>query len=85
MLKGQYHKIFDQFFGSKDLTWAPYEQAKNGFANVFVFAKIFSKNVCPHSQRLTLTPDYRTLRSNISAKTKNFAKLFLPVHRGPRS
>ena len=31
------------------------------------------------------TAHFRTLLSNISAKTKNFAKLFLPVHMGPRS
>ena len=28
---------------------------------------------------------FQTLRSNIFAKTKNFAKPFLPVHMGPRS
>ena len=33
----------------------------------------------------TLTPDFLTLRSNISAKTKNFVKPLLPVHMGPRS
>ena len=31
------------------------------------------------------TPDFQTLRSNISAKSKNFAKPFLPDHMGPRS
>ena len=29
--------------------------------------------------------DFRILRSNFSAKTKNFAKAFLPVHMGARS
>ena len=33
----------------------------------------------------TQTADFRTLRSNISAKTKNFAKPFLPVQLGLRS
>ena len=28
VLKGQCHEIFDHFFGLKDSTWAPYEQAK---------------------------------------------------------
>ena len=31
------------------------------------------------------TRDFRTLRSNILAKTKKFVKLFLSVFKGPRS
>ena len=45
LLKGQCHEIFYHFAGLKDLTWAPYEQAKNCFANFFVFAKIFNRKV----------------------------------------
>ena len=33
------------FFCLKDSTWAPYKQAKNSFANFFVFAKIFHHKV----------------------------------------
>ena len=43
-LKGQCHDIFDHFF-VLDTTWALYEQAKNGFAKFFVFAKIFDRQV----------------------------------------
>ena len=42
---------FYHFFGLKDSTWAPYEQAKNSYTNFFVFAKIFAINMRPHSQR----------------------------------
>ena len=39
---------------------------------------------CVSAQSLTTrTRDFRTLRSNIFAKTKKFAKPFLPVHMGP--
>ena len=48
-LQGQCYKIFDHFFFLKDLTWAPYEQAKTVSRKFFVFVKIFPKNVCPHS------------------------------------
>ena len=34
-LKGQCHEIFDHFFGLKDSTEAPNEQAKTGFARIF--------------------------------------------------
>ena len=33
-LKGQSREIFDHFFGLKDSTWAPYEQAKTVSRNV---------------------------------------------------
>ena len=44
-LMGQCHKIFDTFL-SKNSTQAPYELAKTVQQIFFVFAKIFSKNVC---------------------------------------
>ena len=34
----------------KVFIWAPHEQGKIVFFELFVFAKIFAKNVCPHSQ-----------------------------------
>ena len=32
----------------------------------------------------TRIPDFRILRSNIAAKSKHLAKLFLPIHMVPR-
>ena len=43
------------------------------------------KNCVSAQSFTTWTSNFRTLRSNIFAKTKMFAKLFLPVHIGPRS
>ena len=40
-LKGQSREIFDHFFGLKDSTWAPYEQAKTVSQN-FLFSRRYS-------------------------------------------
>ena len=42
---------FSPFFSVKDSIWPPWT-GENGFENFFVFAKIFAKNVCPHSHQL---------------------------------
>ena len=46
---GQCHENFDWHFFAQKIRPGPH---MNGFANFFVFAKIFAKNVCPRSQRL---------------------------------
>ena len=46
-LKGQCHKIFDNCFCFKDLTWAPYEQTKR-FCKLFRFCKKIPEKMCPH-------------------------------------
>ena len=51
-LKWQCHEIFDHFFLLKRFDLGPIWTGKNGFANFFVFAKIFAKNVCPRSQQI---------------------------------
>ena len=51
LLKGQCHNILDTFY-KKKLHLDPIQTGKNGFAKVFVFAKIFAKNVCLHRQQL---------------------------------
>ena len=48
------------FFGLKRFYLGPVWIGKNSFANFFVFAKIFTKNVCPHSQRLHWHPFQRS-------------------------
>ena len=62
---------FNLVFWLKNSTWAPYEQAKRGFTNIFVFAKIFVRVfvttlrcywLCVHhisavNNRRTLTPE----------------------------
>ena len=54
ILKEQSHKICDPF-SVKNCTWPPYDQAKTDFAKIFVFAKIFAKNVCPRNWLTMLT------------------------------
>ena len=90
-LKGQCHNIFNHFFGLKDSTWSAHMNRPNGFANFFVFTKIFAKNVWPRIQRLrrhvlltTLTRNFWTLRSDIFER-KKVRETISPVHMGPRS
>ena len=51
-LKGTVSRYFWLFFWLKRLDLGPIWTGKNDFANFFVFAKIFTKNVCPYSQQL---------------------------------
>ena len=54
-LKGQCHEIFDHFWGLKDSTWAPYDQAKTSCENFRFRGDIQSQRLkigFPHSQRL---------------------------------
>ena len=44
---------FWHFFIKKNLHLRPIGTGKNDFAKFFIFAKIFAKNVCPCSQRLS--------------------------------
>ena len=62
-LKGTCHEIFYTFLKSKT--------GKNGFTKFFLFAKIFVKNVCPHSQQLrrhcvSVVKDYAVTVSALS-------------------
>ena len=53
--KGQCNEIFDHFFVLRQIfDLGPIWTGKNGFANYFVFSKIFEKNVCPRSLYFTL-------------------------------
>ena len=61
--QAQCHDIFYHFFWLKRLDLDPIWTGKNDFANFFVFAKIFAKNMCPCSQqlrrhRVSLVNDY---------------------------
>ena len=49
-LKGKCHKVFDHFL-LKVLTWAQMNRQKR-FRELFIFGKIFAKNVCSQSQQL---------------------------------
>ena len=62
-----------------EINTVPSGTVLNGFAKIFDFAKIFSITVCPRSRWLYTNIEFRTLKSNI------FAKLFQPVHKGPRT
>ena len=58
-LKGTVSRDFRPFFGLKDLTWAPYEQAKTVLRNFWFRGDIWSQTSkigCPHSQRLGRHP-----------------------------
>ena len=46
-LKGEFLEIFDHFFGLKDSTWAPYEQAKT-FSRTFSISRRYSQKTCGH-------------------------------------
>ena len=46
-LKGECLEIFDHFFGLKDSTWAPYEQAKT-FSRTFSISRRNSQKTCGH-------------------------------------
>ena len=46
-LKGECLEIFDHFFGLKDSTWAPYEQAKT-FSRTFSISRRYSQKTCGH-------------------------------------
>ena len=96
LLKGQCHEIFDTFFGSKICTWALYEQAESVSHFLFVFAKLFAKNVCLCNQRLSshlhcvsVVNDYVDTVSAFALeyhpKKLKSSQPFLPFHMGPRS
>ena len=59
----------------------------NNHADIVSTSVAKDKFACPciHCQLTMQARDFRTLQSNIFAKTKKFAKPFLFVHRGPRS
>ena len=90
-LKGTVSQDFWPFFGLKDYP-RPHINSKNGFANFFIFAKIFDRKVRKSEffwrygslQIFKLLLLYVLTHLNIFAKTKKFAKPFLPVHMGPR-
>ena len=46
-LKGECLEIFDHFFGLKDSTWAPHEQAKT-FSRTFSISRRYSQKTCGH-------------------------------------
>ena len=46
ILKGQCHEIFEHFFGLKETTWAPGEQAITVLRNFLFLRKYSRKNVC---------------------------------------
>ena len=86
-LKGQCREIFDLFFGLTIL--APIWTGKNGFTNFFVFAKIFVKDVCLHSQQLyghciSVVKDTREIISLGKSKkqtksNKNYNEIFFKI------
>ena len=65
-----------------EINTVPSGTVLNGFAKIF--AKIFLITVCPRSRWLYTNIEFRTLKSNIFGDTF-FAKLFQPVHKGPRT
>ena len=60
--KSQCHEIFDNFFGLKDSTCAPYEQAKTVSQIFSFFAKIFDLKV--RKSRVPVVKDYWTTRTS---------------------
>ena len=94
--KGTVSRDFWPFFFGLKIRLGPHMNRRKQFRELFRFCDdIREKFVSAWSMTMPkpvsvqsttmLTPDFRTLRSNISAKTKHFAIPLLTVHMGPTS
>ena len=80
VLEGTVSRDFWAFFLLKIFDLGPIWTDENGFANLFIFAKIFAKNVCPRSRWLRGHPIFKRCNRISSPKRKisrnNFCRLY---------